>query len=150
MQFELKDAQGNALSGKTVNIVFNKENYTLTTDQNGKGYLTLNGEAAGKYEMEVKFAGDDTYNGCDAKETITITDDQANNPVQRSTSNASVTTNTNGSSSSNLVYDEIYMIWYDRDTGIIADGEWGGKNIWDYRGFMDDAYEHPEHYPELQ
>lgn len=42
MQFELKDAQGNALSGKTVNITYNtNETYTITTDQNGKGYITI-------------------------------------------------------------------------------------------------------------
>ena len=51
--FELKDAQGNALSGKIVNITYNKnETYSMTTDQNGKGYLTISGEAAGKYDIK--------------------------------------------------------------------------------------------------
>lgn len=73
---ELKDAQGNALSGKTVNITYNKnETYTITTDQNGKCYLTISGESAGKYDIEAKFAGDDKYNGCSATTTITITDE---------------------------------------------------------------------------
>ena len=80
VQFELKDTQGNPLSGQIVNITYNsKEKYSITTDQNGKGYLTISGENAGKYEIEAIYAGDDKYNGCTAKDTITITDDLADN-----------------------------------------------------------------------
>lgn len=94
VQFELKDSQGNAISGQIVNITFNDKEYSITTDQNGKGYLTISGIDAGKYEIEVKYAGDDKYNGCDAKDTITITDDLADN-VGTQTSDAAASTNNN-------------------------------------------------------
>ena len=44
IQFELKDAQGKAIASQPVNITFNNEKYQVTTDENGKGYLTVDGE----------------------------------------------------------------------------------------------------------
>ncbi len=80
VHFELKDAQGNAIAGQTLNITFNgNETYSVTTDNNGKGYLMISGENAGKYELEVKYAGNDKYAASSAKEVITITDDLADN-----------------------------------------------------------------------
>ena len=80
IQFELKDTQNNAISGQNVSITLNNnETYSVITDSNGKGYLTISGESAGKYEIEVKYEGNDKYNGCSAKETITITDDMPDN-----------------------------------------------------------------------
>lgn len=152
VQFELKDAQGNALSSQSVNITFDNNKNTVTTDQNGKGYLSIIGESAGKYDVEVKYGGNDKYNGCSAKVTITI-EDGGNGAVastQGTNVNSTVSSNSNGSSSSNLVYDSVYMVYYDKNTGIIPSGEWGGKSIAEYRAFIDNAYEHPEDYPELQ
>lgn len=86
LQFQLNDTKGNALSGKTVNITFNgTEKYSITTDQKGKGYLTISGEDAGKYDVVTDFTGDDKYNGCTAKVTVTITNDVADNPATQLT-----------------------------------------------------------------
>ena len=110
VQFQLKDDKGNALSGKTVNITFNNQKYTVTTDQNGKGYLSIFGIASGQYNLEVNYAGDDKYNGCDAKATITVdADSNADNPAQQTNSNATVSTgngggSSGGNSSSGLTY----------------------------------------------
>lgn len=100
VKFQLKDAQGNPLSGKTVNLTFNNQKYTVTTDQNGKGYLTIFGIASGQYNLEVTFAGDDKYNGCDAKATITVdADSNADNPAQQTSYTATVSTGNSGGSS---------------------------------------------------
>ena len=77
VEFELKDAQGNALAGQNVTIAYddgsgNVQNYKVITDSNGKAYLTINGEAAGNYDITVTFDGDNKYNGCSAKQTITV------------------------------------------------------------------------------
>ena len=94
VQFELKDSQGNALSGQTIDITYNaKEKYSITTDQNGKGYLTINGEAAGTYDIEAKYAGNDKYAASTAKTTITITDEAADSPASQTDSNATADTN---------------------------------------------------------
>lgn len=100
--FELKDSKGNALSGKTLNITYNngKEKYSVTTDQKGRGYLTISGEDPGKYDVEVKFAGDDKYNGCTAKDTITITDELADNPGTASGDSVASTNQYNDNSNS--------------------------------------------------
>ena len=94
VQFELKDSQGKAISGQIIDITYNtKEKYSLTTDQNGKGYLTINGEAAGKYDIEVKYAGNDKYAGSTAKETITVTNDEADSPASQTDTSATADTN---------------------------------------------------------
>ena len=108
--FELKDTQGNALSGKMVNITYKgNETYSITTDQNGKGYLTISGEDAGSYDIEVKFAGDDKYNGCSAKDTITITNDLADN-VGTTTGDAVTTTDQYNNNSNNGTDDGTYFL----------------------------------------
>lgn len=45
----------------------NGQNYSIYTDNEGKGYLTINGEAAGQYEVTVNYGGDAEYNGCSTK-----------------------------------------------------------------------------------
>lgn len=101
LQIELQDSQGNALSGKTLNITFNDEEYSITTDQNGMCYLTFNGEEAGKYAIEAAFAGDDEYNPCSAQDTITITDEEPDNLATQSYSEAVAQTNTDAGTQTN-------------------------------------------------
>ncbi len=93
VQFELKDSKGNAISGQNVSIIFNKnETYSVNTDSNGKGYLLISGEDNGKYEIEVKYDGNNKYNGCSAKVTINITSDVPDRPATQ-TSTSVVSTN---------------------------------------------------------
>jgi hypothetical protein len=91
VEIVLKDAQGNAIAGQSIEITFKgNEKLTVTTDNNGKGYLLISSESAGKADVEAKYAGNDKYAGCTAKETITITDDIADNKATQ-TSGSSVT-----------------------------------------------------------
>ena len=76
VQFELKDAQGNALANQEINITFGgnneKQNFTITTDDQGKGALILKDENSGNYTVSVSYGGDDKHNGCSAKQAIKI------------------------------------------------------------------------------
>lgn len=132
--FELKDVQGNALSNKTVNIKFTKDgqtqSFTVTTDSNGKGYLTLSNESNGACEVIVNFGGDDKYKASTATQTITIGDASSDQESQNSTSSASTSntqTTSNSSSSSNLNYDSELNIYYDNN-GVIKGGQNDGES----------------------
>ena len=136
IQFELKDAQGNVLAGQTVNITFNNEKYQVTTDENGKGYLTVDGEEAGSYEVTVDYGGNDKYNGCTGKITLTVTDGEADNPASETNNEATANTNGNGKTSG-LHYDSKYGVYYDDNGKVHMDGQYDGMNIDDYRRFID-------------
>lgn len=100
VQFELKDNQGNAIEGQDLNITFNNQKYTIPTDQSGKAYLTINGQSAGSYDVSAEYAGNDKYDGCNAKTKITITDGEADNPATQ-TSGDSVKSSDDTSSNDN-------------------------------------------------
>lgn len=78
IQFELVDAQGNPLANQEVKITFKgsneTQNFTITTDDHGKGALILKDENSGNYSISVSFDGDDKHNGCSNKQPIRITD----------------------------------------------------------------------------
>lgn len=94
VHFELKDAQGNAIANQPLNITYNgNETYTVTTDDNGKGHLMISGEKAGKYEIEVKYAGNDKYASSSAKDVITVTDDRADNLASNISGSSVASTN---------------------------------------------------------
>ncbi len=132
--FELRDAQGNALANKTVNIKYIKDGesqtFTITTDSEGKGYLTLANEKAGSCEVIVSFDGDDKYNSCTASQSITINGDTSVNTsqnTQQNSSSKSTSKSTNSSSSSNLHYDSELNVKYD-DNGVIKGGQSDGMD----------------------
>lgn len=153
VQFELKDSQGNALAGQNVTISYdesgNVQNYTVVTDSNGKGYLTLNGEAAGNYDITVTYAGDNKYNGCSAKQTITVkegTSDAQETTGQNSTANTVMYNNNSQSSNSapsasssvsQAYYDAELNVYYDANGRIIG-GQDAGGSIYDLRSHMND------------
>lgn len=172
VQFELKEVQGAAIAGQTVVISYDDgsgsiQKYTISTDQNGKGFLTISGEDAGDYDVTVDFAGNDKYNGCSAKTKITVEEGTSTaeetisenatantvmyNNATSSSSSSSSSDSTNGSSSddtptsgygdkafSNLYYDEELGVYYD-DFGTIHGGDMDGNEI----GLLRDLYEHP-------
>ena len=75
IQFELKDANGNALAGEQLNITYsNDENqaHTVVTDSNGKYSLILDNVPAGDNVVIVKYAGNDKYNDYELQKAITI------------------------------------------------------------------------------
>lgn len=140
VQFELKDAQGAVIAGQTVTISYddgsgNVQNYTINTDQNGKGYLTISGENAGKYTVTVSFDGNSKYNACTAKQTITIEDgtsDAEETVSQNSTANTVMYNNSGSSSSSGnssgssgqSYYDANLNVYYDSNGKVI-----GGQDL---------------------
>ena len=148
IQFELKDAQGNALAGQKVNISYsdkgNVQNYSVYTDNAGKGYLTINGEAAGQYEVTVTYGGDAKYNGCSAKKTITVEEGAASESATNTTANSTTSTvvynnGTNQSSSSGSqatssqsYYDADLNVYFDQNGKVIG-GQNAGANIWELR-----------------
>ena len=149
IQFELKDAQGNAVAGQNITIAYddgsgNVQNYNIVTDSIGKGYLTLSGEDAGKYDVTVTYNGDDKYNGCSAKQTITIEEGTSEAPAESGDTNSSANTvlynnGTSTTSSNNttaggehLNYDSKYGYYYN-DNGIIRGGQSDGMNAYELR-----------------
>ena len=151
VQFELKDAQGTALAGEEVTIAYDDgtgsiQNYNIYTDSNGKGYLTINGEAAGNYDVTVTYIGTDQYNGCSAKQTITVNEgtsqEDAPAPAETNSSANTVLYNNATSSSqgnstgSNLHYDSQYNFYYD-DQGIIRGGQNDGSSADYIRGIYE-------------
>lgn len=157
VQFELKDVQGNALAGENVTIAYddgsgNIQNYSIFTDANGRGYLTISGEDAGSYNIKVIYDGNDQYNGCTGEQTITVEDGaseaQAAEPAESNSSantvlynNATSSDSTgssdySGSSNSTLHYDSEYNIYYD-DNGIIRGGQNDGYPVDYIRGIYE-------------
>ena len=59
----LKDANGNPLANKTVEIAVNGPIYNVTTDDEGKAGLQVNLANANTYTYAIAFKGDDQYNG---------------------------------------------------------------------------------------
>ena len=135
VQLQLNDSKGNALSGQTVNITFNGEKYSITTDQNGKCYLTVSGEDAGSYDVSAEYAGNDKYNGCSATAKITVTDDEADNEVAQtddaSTANTYTNGTDNGNSTGGLTWNAEYGVWVDAN-GIVRSGQGDGMTLEDY------------------
>lgn len=156
LQFELKDATGTPVIGAPVTISYvhdgQAENYSIITDTQGKGYLVISGEEAGSYDVTVDFAGNDKYNACSAKQTITISEENAGTTTttnqQETESNSTASTvkyhdsdsSQQGSDSSQsydpnkqyvaqLYYDQDLDVYYD-DFGTIHGGEYDGDEIY--------------------
>ena len=75
----LKDSNGNVLAGKTVTLTINGKSYTATSGANGVAKFSLNKAAlksAGGKTVNVKFAGDSTYNPTTATAKITAVKDK--------------------------------------------------------------------------
>ena len=143
--FELKDAQGNALAGQNISIDYNSgsgdvQKYKVISDKDGKGYLDISGENPGKYDITVTFNATDKYNGCSAKETITIEEGSATTPATDSNSTASTAMYNNGTAASQTGQGEVTQVFYDAELNVYYDingkvigGQAAGANIYDLR-----------------
>jgi hypothetical protein len=154
VQFELKDAQGALLAGQTVTISYddgsgNIQKYSVNTDQNGKGFLTISGEDSGNYGITVDYNGSDKYNGCSAKQTITVEDGAStaeetvsenstantvmyNNNTNSSSDSSYSSTGSSSSGSSQSYYDADLNVYYDAN-GYVIGGQEPGASIYDLR-----------------
>lgn len=154
IQFELNDEKGQHLDSQNITITFveNGENqtYSIITDVEGKGSLVLNNEAPGSYDVIVSYNGTLKYNGCSAKQTITVSEgassdtassdtaesESSSQPTQSNSSAGTSLYNGNSSSQGNLHYDSQYNFYYD-DNGVIR----GGQNDGMSAEYMRNAYE---------
>lgn len=144
VEFELKDVQGNPISGEQLTILYddgNKtENYSVVTDGNGKGYLTLSNEDPGNHSVIVKYDGNDKYGPCSANTVITIEDDT---PEETTTSQSSYSTQSTSQSSSSsssgdsVHYDEKYNVYYN-DQGVVVSGSNKGSSVESVRSSASD------------
>ncbi len=114
LEFQLKDAKGNAIASQKVNISFeangNYENYSVITDKDGKFYLVLYNEDLGDHKVIVNYTGNTTYNPCKLEETIKIVEGQSTNDKTNSNATASTVqfdkTAKNNTNNTTEVYDK--------------------------------------------
>ena len=71
--FTLKDAEGNVLADKTVQVTLNGNVYTVKTNENGSASVTIALSSAKTYKLNVFFMGDDDCKGSTAAVKITVT-----------------------------------------------------------------------------
>ena len=88
----LKDQFGNAISNKTVHLVLNNAEYTLTTDNDGKVKVQVNIAKAGTYLTAVTFLGDNTYVGQFKTAKVTVSKQTAKLTVAKKTYKAKAKT----------------------------------------------------------
>lgn len=134
--FELTDSKGNVLANQELKIKFTSssgesQNFTITTDNLGKGKLVLNEQENGNYTVTVAYAGDSSHKGCSANQTITIgyvNAEQTNSTSQPSSSSqsTSASSSSSSSSSSDLKYDSELNVYYDSE-GIVRGGQSDGS-----------------------
>ena len=124
-----------------MNITYNNEKYSVVTDNSGKAFLTIAGEAAGQYDVTVDYKGNDKYNGCTAKTTVTVeegTSSAAANSTANATAstaaynNATSTGQAQQSTSSQSYYDAELNVYYDSNGKIIG-GQNDGASIYEIR-----------------
>ena len=146
--FELKDVHGNVLPNQMLNITYKKDDqiqtFSVVTDSEGKGYLTLVNEEDGVCEVTVNFEGADNYNPSNATQTITIGEatsetyeEPSQEPTESTSSDAqaqssnstesSTSSDSDSSNPSNLNYDEELNVEYD-DNGVIRGGQNDGQS----------------------
>ena len=96
LQIKLTDAHATALANQTVNVtITDKDNansyYSVVTDDDGIGKLKLDKDA-GNYVVILSYGGNGDYNGCNAREQITIEEDIAEAEVTSSSTDSDSTT----------------------------------------------------------
>ena len=67
----LVDGKNQPISNKTLEFTLNNETYSIITDSNGKSSIPLN-LPLGKYDVLVKFTGDDSYFDCESTSQIKV------------------------------------------------------------------------------
>jgi len=135
VEFQLTDTQGNAIANQNLTISFGTngtyEQYSVITDDSGKGALLLNNEDPGNYEITVNFAGNEQYNECKAGQNITIaaseTYEEGNLVPSEGSGDYSAegtqTQESQGQASTTANYDSELNVYYDSNGKVI-----GGQN----------------------
>lgn len=138
IEVELKDDQGNVLSGQNVTITYEEngkyENYSLISDGTGKVYLTLDNEPAGAHKVTATYNGTSRFNGCSAEKTINIEESNIAENTQSTPNNSTGSTieYNNASTPTQTYYDAELNEYYDAN-GIIIGGQNAGASIYHVR-----------------
>lgn len=138
IEVELKDDQGNVLSGQNVTITYEEngeyENYSLISDSTGKVYLTLDNEPAGAHKVTATYNGTSRFNGCSAEKTINIEESNIAENTQSTPNNSTGSTieYNNASTPTQTYYDAELNEYYDAN-GIIIGGQNAGASIYHVR-----------------
>ena len=135
VEFQLTDAQGNAIANQNLTISFGAngtyEQYSIITDDSGKGALLLNNEEPGNYVITVNFAGNEQYNECRASQNITVASgesfEEGNLIPSEGAGNYSTDGTqeqyTDGQASTTANYDSELNVYYDSNGKVV-----GGQN----------------------
>lgn len=145
IEFQLLDAQGNPLTNQNITISFGQngkmEQYSIITDQEGKGALLINNEELGNYNVNVSYSGDNKHNGCSVSQNITIGDGSSQSAssstapsgsTSDTSSSASTASDSSSQSSSSLQYDSELNVKYDSN-GKVVGGQNDGANYEDVK-----------------
>jgi hypothetical protein len=132
VQFVLTDAQGNPIANQEVTISYESngeiQNFTITTDSEGKGGLLLSDQPTGEHKISVSFNGNDKYNACVGEMVFTIEEGTSDVSADVSESTAGTSSSNESSSDSNLNYNNDYDVYYDND-GVVHGGQNDGDSI---------------------
>lgn len=132
VQFVLTDAQGNPIANQEVTISYESngeiQNFTITTDSEGKGGLLLSDQPTGEHKISVSFNGNDKYNSCVGEMVFTIEEGTSDVSADVSESTAGTSSSNESSSDSNLNYNNDYDVYYDND-GVVHGGQNDGDSI---------------------
>lgn len=142
-EFQLKDLTGKPVANQTVNMTYKgddakNENYSIRTDNDGKGYLVITGEGEGEHSITLTYGGNNQFNGCTANQIITIESGSStvSNTTQIKTNSTASTVKYNNvssssassSSSQHLYYDAVLNVYYN-DQGIVVGGQADGSKL---------------------
>ena len=81
LEFELK-SNDLALANQVINVGINGTSFTVTTDINGKAYMTLSNYTPGYYTVTYSYPGTDKVNGVNRTELIIITNSAGKNSTE--------------------------------------------------------------------
>lgn len=149
IQFQLKEENGSAIAGEKVKIGFTNndgalETFEVVTDADGKAALELENEATGDHELTLAYDGNDKYNGCALKVSITVDDSSDDDSEAISDDNSA---NSNDPSSNQNLPDNPEHWNYDNETGeyylddgtIVGDSAWAGSSIYELRKLFEEG-----------
>ena len=154
IEFQLKDAQGKELASQKVNISFEAngkfENYSVITDEHGKGHLVLYNEALGDHKVIFNYTGNDKYNPCKLEETIKIVEGKATTEkstanstastikYDNATKNATNSTNATNNTDEIIFYDAEYNFYYNQN-GVVVGGQSDGMDAYELVSSYDEG-----------
>ncbi|MDO5859154.1 Ig-like domain-containing protein [Methanobrevibacter sp.] len=143
VKFQLTDSKGNSISGEEILISLSdgetKNNYSITTDNDGRGSLVLKDMAPGNYSIMLSYNGNDKYNASNVVQKLVIEENDtvsSNQTAQveetthsqenSSSADASSSSQESNSSGDSISYDSKLNVYYDSEGTVVdPDGNHG-------------------------